>query len=284
MHMNSPYAEAPKGVRTYKSRIVEEREYARLLSAAIQGQQTAGTSLSSAVWTSQSGQPPQRPQSAGARTSTGLTSADPPSRSPAEPEVAVKPAQPRVLMSSQPLRQSNAAVISSGYGASKVAVPADRERKDLDEVTRRARERAREKRADLALAEYAKLQDQLKKHERKEQWSQKQLAHLSQQLAQMRSLLVSVSEQRDAAYDAAEIASEEAQVTAAEATALRDENFRLRTEVAELLQIPMDLRPMMASLVLKETRAGAGGDQGDFQPAQVWRLIQPGGRGRGVLG
>ena len=59
----SPYGDGPKGVRTYKSRISEEREYAKLLSAAIQPA-AAPKLLSSAVWKPVEGtqQPPQQLQ------------------------------------------------------------------------------------------------------------------------------------------------------------------------------------------------------------------------------
>ena len=206
---SSRSGEAPKGggVRTYKSRIAEEREYARLLSAAISSERPAsGHTLKSAVWR----QPDQkqRPQTSGGGVRSGQSGASAKLR---------------------PVPTSSAE--TTGLTRSSTETES---RRDPEVTQQMARERDLERRAAKATASTAALTDELKRQERRAEWSQKQLAHCAQQLAQMRALLVTVSEQRDSAYDAAEIAAEEAQVAAEEASRLRGENHRLRTEIAEL--------------------------------------------------
>ena len=241
--VNSPYALSPKGVRTFKSHIAEERDYARLLSAAIGSAQDG--SLSSAVWRPDRVPRKRRPRSAETR---GLDPA-PAEHLKRSVDTSAASSQPTPPATAAPSTLSDARAATPQYGEGRAG--------GQEESTRRARERAREKRFERTFSENALLVEEVKKNERKAEWANKQLARCSQQLAQMRALLVSVSEQRDAAQAAAKIASEEAQVAATEVTALRGENLQLRTEVAELRGIPPELRPMMASLVLDKTPAPA---------------------------
>ncbi|KAL1521653.1 hypothetical protein AB1Y20_021310 [Prymnesium parvum] len=224
---NSPYKDPdPQGLR-YKSLIAERREYSSRLAASMTASrpQSATFRPQSATANKSKSQSKPRPWSAGPR--------------PSEPVVAGGGAavaaarRPTPMGGVVAINQATGNCTRSSYDLTQQGWQVDPEQRMMD--------RARERQFEKARASTAQLAEKLKNQERKTEWVQKQLVHCSQQLAQMRTLLVTVSEQRDAAYDAAEISAEETRVASDEASRLREENERLRQEVAELKGQPREL-------------------------------------------
>jgi hypothetical protein len=180
MPLASPYLQIPKPLEQQqrpRSRQAEEREYARALSGALHSKQGAGFTASVLRPSKQKAK--QRPASAlpwDNSSSGGLGVL-------------------RRVGSAGPKRPP-AAFPPSPSPAEKQAAPLPKAPPTADEVEATRRERAATKLAAHREATNGALVDRLLQADKRNAWTQKQLARCSTQLAQMRARVSSVGRQQ----------------------------------------------------------------------------------------
>ena len=227
-----------------RSRVAEEREYARMLSQALeeQGQRPAqrmpghrrapvlaGGGAGAAR--ARRGSAPRQPRGGGGsqqRQAAIVDSVD----AAWKPKSSRPPTMAPVDEAAETefLRREAAALERADTEAAKRAIIEDelvskaREAQALSAARAAAREQA--KRDEMRDSAQRTLVARLVKSEKHAEWLQRQLQRASAQLAQVRSRLATTASERDAALDAAQISAEEADGLRVELDRMREELIR----------------------------------------------------------